>query len=503
MKHVANIGLEQEINMIHQFCQRAFNAARNFLRNQSGSIVIYTGAFMAVGVGGAALSIDIGRIVLLKTQMQNRADAAALAGAAQLDAQTGAVERAEFIMFDSMKAFTTAGADQGELVLYSAEFYAALEDGITRGALLDKTAAASDNTARFAEATMAQRTLSFFYAPAVNAMTGKNASSYTELGSRAVAMSDPFICKMQPLMICNPFDNGDGTSSDDLSNPLLAGIGLRIKQSGKTGAWQPGNFGLLDLPEDAAYGVSGANAVQAALEADEPLGCYAVSTLSTAPGNKTNKVKAGVNVRFGMATTDPTVVPAPNVMNYPKDIVMDTDPDINRGDGAWDIATYWATNHPGVGMPGLLADASRYQMYLFEQGQPFWRKNGKETKISVDEPGGGGWKLIEPLVDYPLAAVIPENADQDNNDLDGLPPPGQTVSTKGYERRVMKIAVADCETHSFTGNATIPAEGSYIAIFISEQAGDSSNGATIYGELIGGITARTSVEFHGNVRLTE
>lgn len=502
--------------MIHGLCQRALSAARNFLRNQSGSIVIYTGAFMAVGMGGAALSIDIGRIVLLKTQMQNRADAAALAGAAQLDAQTGALERAEYIMFDSMKAFTTAGADQGELVLYDAQFYAALEDGITRGALLDKTAAASDDTARFAQATMDRRTLSFFYGPALNMMTGKSASSYTELGARAVAMSDPFICKMQPLMICNPFDNGDGTSSDDLKDPKWAGIGVRIKQSGQTDWNQPGNFGLLDLPGDAAYGVSGANAVEAALAADEPKGCYSVSSIGVRTGNVSGKVKAGVNTRFGHDVWDSNVVPAPNTMMYPNDDVMRPDKPLvydstlNFGDGVWDIAGYWAANHKDAGgvpipMPVILIGASRYQVYLFEQGTVYWKGNGKKTTQVVTEPldAAANWKKVDPA-DYLVEAVIPEEPlDPDNNLVDGRPPGGQTVSSYGHKRRLVKVAMADCVTNPFKGNATIPGTGAYVEFFLTREAGADGDGATIYAELVGAIEARTSVEFHGNVRLTE
>ncbi len=492
--------------MIHQLCQRALNAARNFLRDQSGSIVIYTGAFMAVGIGGAALSIDIGRIVLLKTQMQNRADAAALAGAAQLDAQKGAVARAEYIMFDSMKAFTTAAADQGELVLYDAEFYEAQEDGISRGAVT-----ADDNLARFAEATMERRTLSFFYAPALNIMTGKTVSSYTELDSRAVAMSDPFICKMQPLMICNPFDMGGGVSSDDLKDPKWAGIGVRIKQSGQTDWNQPGNFGLLDLPGDAAYGVSGANAVEAALAADEPKGCYSVSAMGVRTGNVSGKVKDGVNTRFGHAFTDPTIVPAPNTMNYPNDDVMIADSTLNFGDGVWDIATYWADNHKDPGgvpypLPPVLNGASRYQVYLFEQGTVYWKGKGKKTTQVATEPidAAANWDKVDPTVDYPLEAVIPTNpAAPDDNFTDGEPPPGQTVSSYGQARRLVKVAVADCVSNPFKGNATIPGTGSYVEFFITREAGVDGNGATIYAELVRGIEARTSVEFHGNVRLTE
>lgn len=492
--------------MIYVLCQRAVNAARNFLRDQGGSIIIYTGAFIAVGMGGAALSIDIGRVVLLKTQMQNRADAAALAGAAQLDAKAYAIDRARFIMFDSMKAFTTAGADQAELVLLEANFFAVdVNDKISRGLATDV-----DNVARFAQAIMQRRALSFFYAPAMNIMTGKTASNFTVLNSMAVAMSDPFICKMQPLMICNPFELPDGTTTDYLMNPDLVGMGLRIKQSGKTGAWEPGNFGLLDLPEDALYNLSGANAVQAALEASEPLGCYAVDTLTTAPGNKTAAVQKGINVRWGLplsdSTADPSVnEPAPNVMNYYQDDVMIDDPLLSSGNGVWNLSGYWALNHPGVPLPLDLTGASRYQIYLFEQGVDFWKGNGKKTTAIATEPAdaGSNWKKIA-ASDYPDAGIIPAYpTDVNNNDRDGFPPEYQPVSPQGYKRRLMKIAVVNCIEHDFNGLASIPGDGVFIEYFLTQQAGTSSEGAAIYGELVGGIEARTSVEFHGNVRLTE
>lgn len=477
--------------------QRVISKACAFLRDQSGSIMIYTGAFLAIGVGGAALSIDIGRIVLLKTQMQNRADAGALAGAAQLDAQPGAIERSRAVVEDAMTAYTTAAADQGELAVWYTKFYAAADDKISMGAETDV-----DNVARFAQVVMERRTLSFFYAPAMNILTGDNASNFTYLDAQAIGMSDPFICKMQPLMVCNPYDEGDGTVSGALGDH--PGYGLRIKQSPSTGPWQPGNFGLLDLPEDAGYSVGGANAVEAALSAEDPLGCYAVATLDTAPGQITMNVKNGVNTRW----YGPNV--APNVMNYPHDNKMTPGhPDyvtgLDMGDGIWDVASYWAARHPGVALPTDLAAASRFQVYLFEQGQGFWKKSKKTSAtVTVDPPdSNGGWKFIDPSA-YPAAAVLPvDAADSDNNYVDGEPPvPPETVSSQGWKRRNIKIAVANCLSESFQGNDSIPADGVYVEMFLYTEATEpGSDGAEIYGEIVGAIEARTSLEFHGNVRL--
>lgn len=498
--------------MVHILCQRAFNAARDFLRNQSGSILIYTGAFMSIGVGGAALSIDIGRVVLLKTQMQNRADAGALAGAAQLDAQKGAIARSEAVMKDAMVAYTTAAADSGELAVWSVAFYKPAEDYITRGAVTDV-----DVEARFAEVNMARRTLSFFYAPAMNLMTGNNASSYTELGSRAVAMSDPFICKVQPMMICNPVE-----AAGEIPDDTYAGYSITLKQGTQGGGtWVAGNFGLLDLPSDGTYSGGGAMAVYQALSAVEPSGCYGYNIV-TAPGSMTFKVSDGINTRFGQPETDPTIIPAPNVMAYPLDDIMREDKpavyDSTKiiGDGGWDLDAYWALNHTDdttgdpIPMPGDLVGATRFQVYLFEQGQYYWKKNGKNVLVTELDQVSKGYTKVDPA-DYPLAAVIPSNPDApDDVWTDGEPPGGQTVSpadpdstVPGYDRRILRVNILNCIAEDVKGSGDYGSGGNFMEIFLTEPADGPSGGAGIYGEFIRKLDPIISLEFHGNVRLTE
>lgn len=498
--------------MIYGLCQHALAAARSFLRNQSGSIIIYTGAFMAVGIGGSALSIDIGRIVLLKTQLQNRADAGALAGAAQLDAQSGAIQRATDVMFDAMTAYTTAAAHDGELATWYVLFYQPDPvDNISRG-----DATTSDVAARFAEVNMARVVLSFFYAPALNIMTGNSASSTTELGSRAVAMSSPFICKTQPLMLCNPLEDDDPLTEDAIPDDTYAGRSVALKQGVQNGgAWEAGNFGLLDLPTDADYGAGGAAAVEAALSAEDPSGCYGYEVV-TAPGAMIVSVSAAINTRFGMPPHDSTVIPAPNVMNYDKDISLKNAlaagtpglPSI-LGDGLWDLGAYWLQNHPDVTMPAELAGATRYQIYLFEQDIGYWVKNGtKNLKfvLTSDEINGGGWTEVDPnSLANETASILPTNPlDVDDNWTDGEPPSGQTVAPEtGHERRILRVLILNCVNQGVKGSGDYKGEGGYIEIFLTEQSPPPADGGGIYGEFIRKLDPLISLEFHGNVRLTE
>lgn len=54
---------------------------RTLLRSQSGSILILVALCFAVLAGFGVLTVDIGRLVVTRSQLQNSADAAALAGA--------------------------------------------------------------------------------------------------------------------------------------------------------------------------------------------------------------------------------------------------------------------------------------------------------------------------------------------------------------------------------------------------------------------------------------
>jgi Putative Flp pilus-assembly TadE/G-like len=63
-------------------------------RNQSGQVAILVGAMITALIGFSALAIDIGSLVSDKRDLQNAADAMALAGAQDLPAQTSAAAAA-------------------------------------------------------------------------------------------------------------------------------------------------------------------------------------------------------------------------------------------------------------------------------------------------------------------------------------------------------------------------------------------------------------------------
>lgn len=86
---------------------------KSVTRNERGVVIIWTAFFMIMMLGFVALGIDVAKIMATRTELQNAADAAALAGASALDLTTGkimpdsAVTRAQYTSLQN-KAFVDA-----------------------------------------------------------------------------------------------------------------------------------------------------------------------------------------------------------------------------------------------------------------------------------------------------------------------------------------------------------------------------------------------------------
>ena len=444
-----------------------------FLNDRQGGVLIYSAMFMALAVGAGAVAIDFGRLELLRSEMQHAADAAALSGAVQLNGQDDSMVRAEDVARNAMAPSSNMPAAGGgtSLNIATINFYA---DYAT------KTAASSGLDAKFIEIKFAPQQVNLLFAP----VFGGPASS--TLNAASVARVRPFVCHAPPLMMC---DLAEQNPALDPTLPANIGRQIRLKepQSGG-GAWAPGNFGLLALPD----GSSGAADISNALAAVTPTDCYEIDVI-TATGSKTNKVKEGMNARFDVSSLpDP---PAPNVINYPVDTDLDADANLKMGDGVWDIDTYWNDKH-GAATPAELAGASRYQAYLFELGLPFAR-NGKLTSYPM--PGGvapAGYTEITPA-----GATVPVNgANPTLPDFDGVPQ--NAPASNGQARRLVEVALLQCVADGVNGHGTYPTNGKYVEMFITQEVKDPPD-AAIYGEIVRSLSSFNDPEFHANAALIE
>ncbi|MBL6933246.1 MAG: hypothetical protein ISR45_09880 [Rhodospirillales bacterium] len=446
---------------------------KDLSKDESGGVAVFAGFFSVLALGAGALVFDVGRMGVMRTQMQDRADAGAIAGASQLDGRPGAQTRASSLAVNAISQTSMITGTATDLSVQNVTFYSEVDPA--------PVLATGDEDSKFIEITLDPKDVEYMFMPLLVTASG----DHQTFNANAIATSEPFICHAPPLMICDP---AELDSSLDLS--LTSNIGrqipLKAPPSGGS-AWAPGNYGLLALPD----GSIGASDLEAALAAIEPADCYSLD-VGTAPGVKTSKVENGINARFDIPGGLPN--PAPNVINFPKDADVEADPDVVMGNGIWDIATYWADKH-ATPLPTNLLGASRYQVYLYELGLEFAR-NGSATVYPIEGALPAGYVVVTPA-----AADIPENADNpDDPDFDGVP--SQAVASNGYERRLVQVAVLQCQAEGVKGSHEYPTNGNYLEMFITEAVDGAPSGG-IYAEVVRTLTPNNSPDFHSNVKLVQ
>ncbi len=75
-------------------------------RVDQGVVAVALAIMLAAIIGMMALAVDLGRAWNLQTELQNAADAAALAGATQLDTRPGAISRTRLAAQTSVSALS-------------------------------------------------------------------------------------------------------------------------------------------------------------------------------------------------------------------------------------------------------------------------------------------------------------------------------------------------------------------------------------------------------------
>lgn len=450
------------------FCLRRLVAARR------GSVSVYAALALTLGLGGGAMAVDIGRVELLRTQLQARADAGATAAATALDGRDGARQRATQLANNAVLKSSKIAADQAALTVSAVNFYTQLVPA--------KVIAQSDQDAAFAEVILQNRRVDFLFSPML-AMLGAETLQERWMGAASTAQLAMVLCKAPPMMICDPREN----AGPDLTDPAAVGRQLYIKNPKVGGGTvAPGNFGLLA----PASGEEGAQAVFEALAAVEPEGCY-TTLVETETGSKTVKVEKGINGRFDVETTAGPA--APNVIAYPRDLDVLTG--LTRiGDGVWDRAGYWLARHGGV-LPSVLLDATRYQVYLYELGLSY-AKRGHETFYPVPDEVPAGASIVNPLT-----AAIPKSLiDPDDPFQDGRP--AGTAASNGQARRLLVVPLMRCVEDEIHGSGTYSTHGRYLEVFLTEPA-ESTPTSAILVEVVRAITLANSNDLHAYARVVE
>ena len=390
--------------------------AKSLWNDNTGVILPYLALMLAVILGLSALALDGSRLMSVQTQLQNGADALALAGAAELDRRPDSIIRAQAAI-RQLIANPVAGAGMDQTVQVSrVDFLQSLP-------VNDDLPISSDNLtddptfAAYVLVTVSPVSLQTIFP--VSLIAGRFNIS---LGAHAVAGYDQVVCNVTPLYVCNPFEVAGMTyyqatqalvqaNSDPRSQRRL--IRLTGSQLGNV-AFGVGSIGYVAAATGffpaSACGPDSAYGVPQALAASRLRACYRLSGVNLLSGEDRPALD-GLNTRFDIYANgfyncriyapDQNVrkgfvatgnvnwcnatpagpnwpMPSPDATPLPVDSdmiradgMLDTDRPL--GNGTWNCAAYWANAHivgPGKNAlpPGCTAAASisRFQVYNYE-----------------------------------------------------------------------------------------------------------------------------------------
>jgi Flp pilus assembly protein TadG len=450
-------------------------------RDERGSIIIQATLTIVVIMGMIGLALDGGRLFMVNNDLQDLADAAALAGAAKLDGTSGAMERADAAartLNNNVRWWDVSGPK----ILpgtSGVQFYETLADLDANSPVTD------DKHANYIKVT----TGSWQVAPTFLVAVG--AVSNNSMHATAVAESGTAVCVPASMMLCNPSEPLTGSTGDTSTFNPTPGTMFVFSTTGNTGDFSPGVFNLLqDANQDNSDPAVGK------LLAQQTANLCSTAGTSPAQGQKTNATKIGINVRFDQQpngnVTGLDQTPAPikidgyvprngtdfcdgNLVNdtptpysncatdqtiscaLPRDQTFTSvggsgGSQIGGGVALTDLEAYWSNHHPGTLPTGV---TTRFQIYQLE----------------VAGTGGAGTWLTDEVEPHgPLCAPARTAV-----------PPGISAS-----RRVIPVAIVDCRYWGVHGNSLNNIRiNSYADFFLTESTPTSGiTSGNIYTEFV-------------------
>lgn len=353
--------------------KRCLVLLERFCRDKDGYVLVFFALVLVPMLGITALVVDISRQQTAHTELQSMADAAALAGAQQLDGTDDAITNATSVA----ATYLSSRAKLAELA----------SGGTTIRFFSGSGCATPNPTPREAECIEVTTERNSFTATFAQVM----GVSEIQTVATATAETRGVACAVTPLFMCSP----QGPNFN-----LNPGQMVHMKKPPSTGAYGPGNFGLLD-PNGQTSGV-GAWTIAENLAKDAPEMCY-ISEVSANTGFQTNPVSDGINARFDRFDNIPNGQmhrfpdpPASNVIKgarytgsgnncsfsetgavakLPRDNCASGTTPCIIGDGNWSngVSAYFTANHVGkdptaLGYTGLPGSKTRFDLYLDELG---------------------------------------------------------------------------------------------------------------------------------------
>ena len=371
--------------------------ARQLWNDCDGAILPYVAIMLVAIIGLSALAIDGGRLMSVQTQLQNAADALALAGAAELDRRPDSIIRAEAAIRGLIANPIMGGGIQQVAEVSGMDFLRSLPPSddlpITTANLTD-----DPSLAAYVQVTVKPVTMLTIFP--ISLMAGRR---IINVSAQSVAGYDQVLCNVTPLYVCNPYEARGMTyyqatqalvaaSQDPGSQHRLIRLAGSQFNNGAYGAGAVGyiapDTGLLPATScgpGAGYGVP------QALAASQIHACFRLSAVNLLP-SADQPAMAGLNTRFDIYASgfdacriyapDQNVrrgfiasgnvnwcnalpagpnwpMPTPQAAALPVDQNMirtngSFDTGIALGNGIWNCAAYWGVAHfvgPGKSSP--------------------------------------------------------------------------------------------------------------------------------------------------------
>ena len=513
-------------------------SGRSLWRNADGAVAPTVALSLTALIAAGGIAFDYSRMASMDTELQTAADQAALAAAAQLDGNAGACARAANAarnMLVNQTYMANDGNASGLQVTIPLETDCDATGQVRFYQDIGKTKPADDDSnAKFVEVEVDPRESVYALTPIVAAFRSG------EMHAVAFAGLDSAICKVPPLMMCNPEESDD----PDFTIADYVGKGIRLVANDGGGGYGPGNFGFLAGGLDTG-GANGAKVLRQILGRSDQAGdCINADGVTTDPGNMVS-VRDALNTRFDIydnginnpnaCGTNGTLCP-PSI-NTRKDLVQSGNActladNASKNPKGWTLP---ANPYPGSTLPteGELSEAQAKALSPTGYPHDICHSFSETGDCTDGRIGDGHWDryayFLSHPVDYPglttkaqvdafmtsnfgtttpsrykvyswemetaanRAARLHTNVNVGGNKANSQPvctPPGVIPDESNVDRRLLTVAVVNCTAEGVKGKTPDVNVAKWIDIFLTEPSlartkGTPTENSDIYVEVVG------------------
>jgi Putative Flp pilus-assembly TadE/G-like len=234
---VSELNVTGEVIMRRQ-CQSGMRGLPR--RAQSGAVAVIVALTLAVLIGVVGLALDLGKLYVVKSELQNSADSCALAAARDLTGATIdlSVPEAAGITAGNLKR----ALFQSTAVQLATNSNVLFSDSLTNP-LLPKNAIALPFTMKYAKCTTSLSSVSSWFVQVLNALPGNNVANASSVSATAVATISPSqtTCAI-PVYVCKAGTEPSAPANEPDYKP---GNWIQSK-SGPTPNFGAGNFAAIN-----------------------------------------------------------------------------------------------------------------------------------------------------------------------------------------------------------------------------------------------------------------